>query len=375
MDDLRRRTWAEVSLTNIERNFKSIKAHMPDGCRFLGVVKADAYGHGAVPVARRLIEAGVEYFAVSCFEEAAELREADIHQPVLILGITSPELAVRLSELNITQTIADIEHARAYSKLMTENSRSLKVHLKIETGMGRLGFHSMRDCHKSELLEIMKLPGLVFEGIFTHFCVSDERDSDFTNEQFGRFSLLVSKLEESADHRFPIKHCANSGAVVNYNETFLDMVRPGIALYGMYPGADRGEIDLVPAMELKSRVAAITDHLAGDTISYGRTFTATDRVRIAVLPIGYADGLHRVLSNKIDVLIRGRRAKLVGRICMDMCMVDVTHIPDCRAGDVATIFGRDGEEFIPVEEQAEKAGTISYEMVCAVSKRVPRVYI
>lgn len=376
MNYLQKRTWAEISLGSIAYNCRNMREKLPEGCRFLGVVKADGYGHGAVPVARCMEEAGASYLAVACIDEAAELRKAEIGLPILILGTTPPNLAVQLAGMQITQTVCDLETARRMSELLEGTGETLKIHVKLDTGMGRIGFQTGDGRAMEEMEALLRLPGLDAEGIFTHLAVSDEPGGEaYTRLQFQRFVRTIEALEKTTGHHFAIKHCANSGAMVNYREFCLDMVRPGIATYGMYPGPDKGGLDLRPAMQLRSRIAAITEHAAGETISYGRTFTAEAPMRIAVLPIGYADGLHRVLSNQIDVLIRGQRAKQVGRICMDMCMVDITHIPACRVGDVATIFGRDGDAFIPVEEQAEKAGTISYEMVCAVSKRVPRVYV
>jgi alanine racemase len=376
MNYLQKRTWAEISLANIAHNCRNMRGKLPEGCRFLGVVKADGYGHGAVPVARCLEEAGASYLAVACIDEAAELRQAEIGLPILILGLTPPNLAVQLAGMDITQGVSDIETARRMSQLLENTGKTLKVHIKLDTGMGRIGFRADDETALREMAELLRLPGLAAEGIFTHLAVSDEPGGEaYTRLQFERFIRTIELLEKTTGHQFAIRHCVNSGAMVNYREFCLDMVRPGIATYGMYPGPDEGGLDLRPAMQLRSRIAAITEHAAGDTISYGRTFTAAAPMRIAVLPIGYADGLHRVLSNQMEVLICGKRAKQIGRICMDMCMVDITHIPECRVGDVATIFGRDGDAFIPVEEQAEKAGTISYEMVCAISKRVPRVYV
>ena len=371
----RKRTWAEVKLSAIQNNYYSMRSRMPEGCKFMGVVKADAYGHGAVAIARFMEIIHCDYLAVACIDEAAELREAGNKLPILVLGTTPPEYADRLFELDVTQTVGNIEAARMLSEKAVSMNRTLKIHIKLETGMGRLGF-DVKNGEVSGALAALKLPNLEPEGIYTHFAVPDELQKDaYTQMQFKAFTDAVDKLEKASGVHFAIRHCANSGAVVNYPEMYLDMVRPGIALYGMYPGPDRGEIELAPAMQLKSRIVAVSEHEAGDCISYGCTFTAERKMKIAVLPIGYADGLHRVLSGKIDVLIHGQRCRQIGRICMDMCMVDVTEIPDVTAGDIATIFGYDGHEAISANEVAEKAGTISYEIFCALTKRVPRVYI
>ena len=247
----------------------------------------------------------------------------------------------------------------------------LKAHLKLETGMGRTGFDAMDDSHLDDLLAAMELPNLDVTGIFTHMAVADEPGDPFNDLQFERFNVVIRELEQRSGKTFRLRHCANSGAVLYYPEMALDMVRPGLLLYGLYPGEDHNGFDLIPAMQLRSRVCEITTHRKGDTISYGRTFTCDRDMRLAVLPVGYADGLLRELSGKIDVKIRGHRCRQVGRICMDMCMIDVTDFPDVKVGDIATVFGKDPT----ATEQAEKAGTISYELLCAVSHRVPRVYV
>ncbi|MEL4106668.1 alanine racemase [Oscillospiraceae bacterium WX1] len=370
------RTWAEVSLKNIEHNYKAMKARLSDKTRFLGIVKADAYGHGAVPVAKLLETLGCDYLGVACIDEALQLRENGITLPILIMGYTSPQFVHELVDNALTQTVYSLEMAESVSRAAQQLGKSLKVHLKADSGMGRLGFtcRSGRDPYQ-DMLTVLKLPGLSVEGIFTHFAVSDTLGDVFTKQQFDDFKALVDKLEDSAGIRFAIKHCANSGAMINYDWTYFDMVRPGLSLYGHYPDKDTGGLDLLPAMALKTRVAQIKDVEAGDTISYGRIYTAPEKKKIAVITIGYADGLHRVLSGKMDVLVRSHRAHQVGRICMDMCMIDVTGLDDVAVGDEVTIFGRDGDAFIPVEELARLAGTISYELLCAVSPRVPRVYL
>ncbi len=371
MDDRTKRTWAEISLEAIEHNYRAMRARLAPGCRFLGVVKANAYGHGAVPVSRLLADLGCEYLAVACIDEARALRQAGIALPILILGYTPPEYAVELAEMNITQAVGSLELARALSHELAGTSRTLKVHLKLETGMGRTGFRAFGESALEAAAQAAGLPGLYAEGVFTHFCVSDGDESvrDFTYVQLERFKSGFEAVEDRLGRSFEIHHCTNSGAMLSFPETYMDMVRPGVALYGLYPGPDKSGVDLIPAMELKSRVACVEEHRPGDTISYGRTFTVERPSRIAVLPIGYADGLHRVLSNRLTVNIAGHQAPQVGRICMDMCMADVTGT-DVKAGDVAEIFGRT----IPAGDVAELAGTIHYELVCAVSARVPRVY-
>ncbi len=372
MENLQKRTWAEIHLDNIAQNVKAMREKLPETCRFLGVVKANAYGHGAIPVAKKLEVIGCEYLAVACIDEAIELREAGVRTPILILGYTPPEYAAQLRAHDVTQAVGSLEMARALSEYAKD--APVRVHLKLETGMGRTGYRVLSAKEMEEAAQTLRLPGLDVEGVFTHFAVSDEYGDPFTQEQYSRFTSAVSGLEAGWGRRFRIRHCANSGAVINYPQYCLDMVRPGIATYGLYPAKETGGIQLLPGMSLRTRVVQVTSHEAGDTISYGRRFRAEGPMKIAVLSIGYADGLHRALSGQLEVLLRGKRCRQLGRICMDMCMVDVSELPDVRPGEIATVFGKDGDAEISVDELAEKAGTISYELLCAVSPRVPRIY-
>jgi alanine racemase len=371
MEDIIKRAWAEIDLSALEHNYREIRSKLPEGCRFLGVVKADAYSHGAVTIARELERLGADYLAVACLDEAITLREAGIHMPVLILGTTPASYARTLAKYDITQTVCSLEMARELSFML--GGDRLKVHYKIDSGMSRLGFST--DEAVEGIARALRLPNLIGEGIFTHFAVSDEYGDPFTMEQFNLFTEAVRRVEEVSGHHFAIRHCANSGAVINYCETCLDMVRPGLALYGHYPAAEHGGLELRPVLQFKARISALHEHFPGETISYGRKYTVREQpVKVAVVGVGYADGVQRALSGKMDVLINGRRARQIGRICMDMCMVDVTDVP-CEVGDVVTIFGTDGSETVSVDELAEKAGTISYELLCALSRRVPRVYL
>lgn len=370
----KKRTWAEINTSSIGNNLRSMREKLPEGCKFMGLVKADAYGHGAIEIARCLEKLKCDYLSVACIAEAEELRNAGIKLPILILGATPAEFTERLVKYDVVQTVGSLENAKDYSKAASELGAKLKIHIKVDTGMGRLGFE-VKNGDVSKVLETLKQPNLEAEGIYTHLAVADEPDKEeYTRNQFRLFMDTIEKIEKASGVHFAIRHCANSGAMINYPEMYLDMVRPGLLLYGLYPGAETGGIELEPVMELKSRIVAVTEHEKGDCISYGCTFTAQRKSKIAVLPIGYADGLHRALSGKIDVLIHGQRCPQVGRICMDMCMIDVTDAPAVKVGDVATVFGHDGKSTILVNELAEKAGTIPYELVCAVSQRVPRVY-
>ncbi len=373
-----KRTWAEVNLGAIRHNYEQMRMRVGNGVKFLGVVKADAYGHGALPVAGLLQRVGADYLAVACLDEAEALRRGGITLPILILGVTDPKYTEELIRFGITSAVADRHTAEEMSKIAVGLGKKAKVHLKVDTGMGRIGFICRNDRDPAEqLAQASDLPGLDAEGIFTHFATSDMPGigDAYTEEQFAAFRAVVQKAEKLRGERFAIRHCANSGAMTGHPDKFLDMVRPGIALYGCYPSELTGGLDLWPAMSVRSRIVQIRELLPGDSVSYGRSFTAARPMRSAVVPIGYADGLHRVLSGKIDMLIRGRRAPQIGRICMDMCMLDVTDVPEAREGDVVTLFGADGSARIPVEELAEKAGTISYEMLCDMSPRVERVWL
>ena len=374
MNDLQKRTWAEISLPNIRHNYEAIRAGLPAGCRFLGVVKADAYGHGAVAVSRLLQEAGADYLAVSCLDEALELRENGISMPILILGHTPPEYTEMLLEKHITQTVSALAKAREYSEAAGKLGGKLKIHIKLDTGMSRLGFlcaGSYFEKGVENLLETVALPNLEIEGVYTHFAVSDEPGEDceaYTRAQFKLFTDVIEAVERRGGMRFPIRHCANSGAVVSFPEMALDMVRPGLLLYG-YGDAD-GRLGLRPCMRLVTTVSTIKYYEPGTSVSYGRRFTTGRRTRMGVLGIGYADGLPRLCSNKVSFAVPGGFALQRGSICMDMCMVDLTDLPDTHVGSEVEIFGP-ANDLCALSDAAQ---TIPYELLCAVSKRVPRVY-
>ena len=374
MKQQERRTWAEISLPNLEHNYRALRALLPEGCRFLGVVKADAYGHGAVPVARKLEELGAEYLAVACLAEARELREAGVRAPILLLGYTPTDCAEELLHYGLTQTVYDLESARAFSAAAQAAGRRLRIHVKADTGMSRLGW-LCDEGHRTEAADaiaaVCALPGLEAEGIYTHFANADG-DEAYTMGQFTRFLELLSELE-GRGITFPIRHCAASAAVLKYPCTHLDMVRPGVALYGHYPDPSCEGVDgvgLRPVMALKTRVASVKAVPAGTPVSYGCTHVLERDAELAALTVGYADGLPRLCSDRLEVLIRGQRAPIVGRVCMDMCMADATGL-GAAPGDEVELFG----EHLPVEDAAALAGTIQYELLCAVSPRVPREYL
>lgn len=369
------RTWAEISLAALRHNAAELRRAAGEDCALLGVVKADAYGHGADAVAEVLRQEGFGYLAVACVQEALSLRAAGQTLPILILGAVDAAFAPVLAENRVTVAVECAEKGKALSAALRPGQR-LKIHLKLDTGMGRLGFRADDEDELKAAAEVMTLPGLEPEGVFTHFAVSDTPGGeDYTRGQFRAFLSAADKLETLSGRRFALRHCANSGALLSFRkEGFcLDMVRPGLLTYGLYPDRERGGLDLIPVMSLKSRVAAVTHHKKGDTISYGRTWTAERDTTLAVLPIGYADGLQRCLSGRLTVLLRGRRVPQVGRICMDMCMLDVTDLPEVRPGDVATVFGSGADGEPTASELAELAGTIPYELTCGISPRIPRI--
>lgn len=373
-DTILRRTWAEIDLDALAHNYRQARALIGPQVKYLGVVKADAYGHGAVQVASELERLGTDYLAVSSLDEARELRHGGIHAPILILGHTPPDMVAQLIEYDITQAVSAQAKAEEYSAAAVKSGGTLKVHIKVDTGMSRLGF-LVRGTHfdggVAAIAASCALPGLSAEGIFTHFAASDEDDGEseqYTREQFALFTRVIDALA-ARGRRFAIRHCANSGALARYPEMYLDMVRPGIALYGV--GADAQRLGLRPVMALKSSVSTIKVFDPKTDISYGRTFHTTQKTRVGVLPIGYADGFFRGLSNRMSVLTDQGPAPVRGRICMDMCMVDLTDLPDIHVGDTVEIFGQNQS----VDDLAALLDTIPYELTCAVSKRVPRLYL
>ena len=374
MNDLQKRTWAEISLENIRHNYNAIRAAIPEGCRFLGVVKADAYGHGALRVSQMLENAGADYLAVSCLDEAMELRDGGITMPILILGHTPKEYTKTLIDNNITQTVTCLAKAIEYSEEAGALGKTLKIHIKLDTGMSRLGFLVAGKYFDEGIEHIIcscRLPGLETEGVFTHFAVADEDGEDneeYTRAQFKLFTEVIEEVEKRGGVKFKIRHCANSGAVVNYPEMCLDMVRPGLLLYGY--GDTSGRLGLVPCMRLVTTVSTIKFYEPGTCVSYGRHFTTDRRTRMGVLSIGYADGLPRLISNKCSFYTSGGYAPQRGNICMDMCMAELTELPDAAVGSEVEIFGKNNS----LMELSDAAQTIPYELLCAVSKRVPRVY-
>jgi alanine racemase len=380
MSEFLKRTWAEVSLDAIDHNFKVIRAQLKPQTLVCCVIKADAYGHGAEALAREYVSLGADWFAVSNLEEAMQLRSASIKLPVLILGYTPPCMAAKLSELNIVQAVLSAEYGAKLSQEAVKAGVTVHTHIKLDTGMSRIGFlyqNPMRDIDTiGDIERICRLPGLAAEGIFTHFSVADENGDGeaYTLMQYHNFIQAISLLEQRGI-TFQIRHCANSAAIFDYPQMQLDMVRAGIVLYGLLPsGKLKNKADLIPAMELKSVVSLVKTVDAQTSVSYGRQFVSQKQTKIATVPIGYADGYPRHLYVWASMLVRGKKAKIIGRICMDQLMLDITSVPEAEEGDTVTVFGRDGENVITVDELAAHNQTINYELVCMISKRVSRIY-
>ena len=366
-----RRTWATVNLASAKENIVKIRRIVGHGCALMSVVKADAYGHGAVEISKT-IEDFTDYFAVSNIDEAVQLRNAGRKKPILILGYTPPHSMNLLAEYDITQTVFSYEYGKMLSQAAAALGKKVNVHIKIDTGMNRLGFSAQSaeafNASVNEIRELAKESSLVFDGIFTHFAVADEPSNPFTQIQFKRFTDIVSALENEGI-RFRFRHAANSAAILNYPEMKLNMARPGLILYGITTNRP-DKIGLKPVMELKTTVSFVHDFKKGDSVSYGLTYTAEKDMKIATLPIGYADGLFRALSKNLTVSINGQSAPIIGRICMDQCMADVTGL-DVNTEDEVTVFG----ERKSVYELSDAIDTIPYEIICDIGKRVPRIYI
>jgi len=367
------RVWAEVSESALVKNFHTIK-DFSQPAALIPVVKSNAYGHGAIDVVRILEREGAERFAVATPDEAIELRSAGVKSDILILGYVSPDDAVEMLENNVTLTVLSEKHAYALSSAVCGLSKKLKVHIAVDTGMSRLGFKTEPAAFADSVSAISNITrsSLDVEGIFTHFAVSEAQNDSFNTEQISRFTSLLSAVGSD----FRIVHMSNSGAILNVPNARFDAVRPGIILYGVYPDPSlENTLSLEPVMSLRTRLVQIHDYTDPVTISYGRRFASNGPMRVGTVSIGYADGLHRALSGKMDMLIRGKRAPQIGSICMDMCMIDLSNIPEAEEGDVVTIFGRDGSSFNGVSELAAIAGTIPYELTCALSRRVKQILV
>ena len=379
--------WTEIDLNAISHNVQELRRITSSGSRFMAVVKADGYGHGAAEVASAALKNGADCLGVARMDEGLHLRIAGISAPILILGFTPPELSTKVVSHHLTQAVYTFEAAEALSEAAAQLQTKAKVHIKVDTGMGRLGL--LPDSPRISMLgkhlpgntlrvieSISRLPHVEIEGVFTHFASADSQDKTYTLQQLERFLEFLEKLKIHG-LEFPIRHAANSAALIDLPETHLDMVRAGISLYGFYPSPEvnRERISLIPAMTLKTRIIHVKMVPAGFHISYGLTYQTEMPTVIATVSAGYADGLNRLLSSRGQMLVRERRAQIVGRICMDMTLLDVGHIPDVAVGDEVVIFGTQGRECIPVDEMADTLNTIHYEIVTNLSPRVERIYL
>ena len=368
-------TWTEVNLDAIAQNVRNIKKLIGEKKELMAVVKGNAYGHDILEVSSVALNNGATRLAVARLEEGIFLRKARIAVPILILGLTLKQQAELLVSYNITPTVCEYEMIEKLSESAIKEDKVVKVHLKVDTGMGRIGIFP------NHILDFVKkvkaLKNIEIEGIFTHFSVADEKDKTYTEEQFKKFIEVLTILEKEGI-KIPVKHVGNSATLLDLPYMWLDLVRPGISIYGLYPSREvQKTVKLIPAHSFKTRIVFLKELPAGECISYGRTYATTKRrTKIASLPIGYADGYNRLLSNQGEVLVRGRRFPVIGRVCMDQCMIDVTNLPQVKIGDEVVLWGRQGQEEITVEEIAEKIGTINYEIVhMPDKKRVPKLFI
>ena len=370
------RIYAAVNLDAVLYNLENMKKNISENTKIIAVLKADGYGHGAVPIAREIQSLPYIWgIAVATVEEGMELRNAGIQKPILILGYTYEEDYDTIVREDFRPAVFKKSMAQKLSQAAVKAGKPVNIHIKIDTGMTRIGYRDPKT-DVPEILEISRLPGIRIEGLFTHFARADETDPAPAYRQLEKYGEFLKKLE-AAGLSIPLKHCSNSAGIIRIPEANLDAVRAGVILYGMYPSdeVEKEPVPLKPAMEIKSHIAYIKTVEPGTQVSYGGTYTTQRPTRIATIPVGYADGYARGLSNRGSVLIHGRRAPILGRVCMDQFMVDVTEIPEAKELDEATLLGKDGEDCIAMEELGDLSGRFNYEFACCISKRVPRIYI
>jgi len=367
-------TWTEVNLDAIAQNVKNIKKLIGKKKELMAVVKGNAYGHDILEISSVVLENGATRLAVARLEEAIFLRKAGITVPILVLGLTLKPQAESLVSYDITPTVCEFEMIEKLSELAVQMNKMAKIHLKVDTGMGRIGIFP--DDVLRFIKRIKTLKKVEIEGIFTHFSVADEKDKFYTEEQFKKLIEILTILEKEGI-KIPIKHVGNSATLLDLPHMWLDMVRPGLAIYGLYPSKEvKKTINLIPAQQFKTKIVFIKELPRGESISYGRIYITKRRMRVASLPVGYADGYNRLLSNQGEVLVRGQRVPIIGRVCMDQCMIDVTNLTQVEIGDEVVLWGRQGEGMITVEEIAQKIRTINYEIVhLPDKKRVPKLFI
>ncbi|MCF8068912.1 MAG: alanine racemase [Desulfobacterales bacterium] len=372
--------WAEIDLKVIAENVKKLRSITLPSARLMVAVKANGYGHGMIEVSRIALENGASALGVARLEEGIQLRKAGINAPVLIFGYTPIDMAEKIIEYDLTQTVGSVTIARKLSDLVASRGKKLRIHLKIDTGMGRFGFLPEENGTVRQLAQniesVAELPYLETEGIFSHFATADAADKTYACKQLETFLSLLKRLDEKGI-KIPVHHIANSAAIIDMPESHLDMVRAGISFYGLFPSQEVNisKISLKPAMSFKTRVVHIKQVPAEFKISYGCTYETDKPTVIATVAAGYADGLNRLLSSNGEMLVRGKRAPIVGCVCMDQTMIDVGHIPDVQVGDEVVIFGRQGDGEIHVDELAEKLNTINYEIVSTITDRVKRIYV
>ena len=371
-----RRVYAEIDLDAVADNMKNMKENLPEGTRMMGVVKTDGYGHGSVQIAKKLEPVDYMFgFAVATPEEAHTLRLAGICKPILVLGYSFPYSYEQMAREEVRPAVFRRDSVDALKEAAKKAGKPFRVHIKVDTGMNRIGITPDRQ-GLSFVSALMNQEGIEIEGIFTHFARADERNKASAEEQFRTFMNFIHMIEEELSLKIPLKHCANSAGIIEMPHTGLDIARAGVALYGLAP-SDEVRMDIVPlrpALSLYSHIVYVKTIHAGQSVSYGGIYTAGEDTRIATIPVGYGDGYPRGLSGKGFVLIRGRRAPIVGRVCMDQFMVDVTHIPEACEDDRVVLIGRDGEEAVTAEELSELSGRFHYELICDLGRRVPRVY-
>jgi len=367
-----RQTWVEIDLSALASNYRFLKSRLPKGTKVMAAVKANAYGHGIVEVSRKLIECGVDYLGVACIDEALMLRKHFVCKPILNLGVFLRQDIETVLENNITVTAADLNAAKTLNAVARRLKKKARVHVKIDTGMGRLGvWHEEAE---EFIIQLCSLGNLIIEGLYTHFPSADS-DEAFTKSQITAFCVLVNRLRIRGVS-IPIKHAANSMAVIGFKDAHFNLVRPGLALYGLHPKDElSGKIGLRPVLSFKTKVVYLKKVAKGRSISYGRTYVTDKEALIATLPVGYGDGYNRLLSNKGHVIIRGVRCPVVGVVCMDQTMVDVSCVKGIRIEDEVVLIGSQGSHKICVEDMAVLCRTIPYEVVCWISPRVPRIYI
>ena len=367
------RVYADIDLDAIYENVKNAKALLKKDTKMMAIVKADGYGHGAVEVARQIDEL-VDAYGVAILEEGIELRKAGFTKPILILGYTPKPLYPAMIRYDIATAVFTMEMAKEISDTAVAMHKNANIHIKLDTGMSRIGFAITKES-KEIIEQIAKLPGIEIKGCFSHFARMDEKDKTKANEQFAKFTKMVNALEKDGVD-LGIRHISNSAGIMEAPEVQMDMVRNGICLYGLYPSEEvqKERLPLKPAMELKAYVSYVKTLEPGVEIGYGGTYTTTKKTRVATIPVGYADGYSRCLSGKGSVLIHGKKAPILGRVCMDQFMVDVTDIDNVCVGERVTLFGKDGDSCITIEEISAMAHSFNYEFVCDIGKRIPRVY-